>query len=65
MLGGVVLGLFPVRPHFCRGGKGQQKVCSPISWSPRGHGLHPYFVVAEIWADRGVKGGGLGGVKGG
>ena len=48
--------------YFCWGGWGQQKVCSLFP-GPQGepaHGLHPRFVVAEIWADR-VEGGGGGG----
>ena len=39
--GGGVLGLLSVRPHFCWGGWGQQKVCSPVSWSPRGTSPRP------------------------
>ena len=61
--GGGGLGLLSVRPHFCWGGWGQQKVCSPVSWSPRGTSPWPVprFVVAEIWADRDTKGGDWGG----
>ena len=29
------------RPHFCWGGGGQQKACSPVSWSPRGTSPRP------------------------
>ena len=57
-------GPLPVRNHFCWGGGGgrQQKVCSLcfLFLEPNRepvHGLHPCFVVAEIWADR-VGGGG-------
>ena len=61
MLGG---GLLLVPPHFCWGGgdRGSKK-SAPQFPGPQGepaHGLHPRFVVAEIWADRGRGGGGLG-----
>ena len=61
--GGGVLGLLSVRPHFCLGGGGGSKSSAPLFPGPQGepaHGLHPRFVVAEIWADR-VRGGGEGG----
>ena len=63
--GGGVLGLLSVRPHFCWGGGGGSKRSAPLFPGPQGepaHGLHPRFVVAEIWADRGAMGGGGGGV---
>ena len=44
------------------GGRGSKK-SAPQFPGPQGepaHGLHPRFVVAEIWADRGCKGGGGG-----
>ena len=55
-------GLLLVPPHFCWGGgdRGSKK-SAPQFPGPQGepaHGLHPRFVVAEIWADRGLKGGG-------
>ena len=60
--GGGVLGLLSVRPHFCWGGGGGSKRSAPLFPGPQGepaHGLHPRFVVAEIWADRvGLGGGG-------
>ena len=52
------------RPHFCWGGGGSKRP-APLFPGPQGgpaHGLHPRFVVAEIWAD---KGGGGGAVLGG
>ena len=58
--GGGVLGLLSVRPHFCWGGGGGSKRSAPLFPGPQGepaHGLHPRFVVAEIWADRGWTGG--------
>ena len=42
------------------GGGGGSKRSAPLFPGPQGepaHGLHPRFVVAEIWADRGKKGG--------
>ena len=63
--GGGVLGLLSVRPHFSWGGGGRgSKRPAPRFPGPQGepaHGLHPRFVVAEIWADRGLWGGGGGG----
>ena len=59
--GGGVLGLLSVRPHFCWGGRGS-KGSAPLFPDPQGepaHGLHPRFVVAEIWADRENWGGGV------
>ena len=67
MLGGGggqgVPGLLSVQAHFCRGGGGGRgsKRSAPLFPGPQGepaHGLHPRFVVAEIWADRVKKGGG-------
>ena len=43
------------------GGGGGSKRSAPLFPGPQGepaHGLHPRFVVAEIWADRGLRGGG-------
>ena len=65
-------GLLLVPPHFCWGGgdRGSKK-SAPQFPGPQGepaHGLHPRFVVAEIWADRvgmGGGGGGGGGIGGG
>ena len=61
MLGGGG-GLLLVPPHFCWGGgdRGSKK-SAPQFLGPQGepaHGLHPRFVVAEIWADKGNSGGG-------
>ena len=45
------------------GGGGGSKRSAPLFPGPQGepaHGLHPRFVVAEIWADRGGRGGGGG-----
>ena len=59
--GGGVLGLLSVRPHFCWGGGRGSKRSAPLFPGPQGepaHGLHPRFVVAEIWADWGRRGGG-------
>ena len=54
---GGVPGLLSVRPPFCWGGGGRgSKRSAPLFSGPQGepaHGLHPRFVVAEIWADRG------------
>ena len=47
------------RPHFCWGGGGSKRP-GPLFPGPQGgpaHGLHPRFVVAEIWADKGWYGG--------
>ena len=47
------------RPHFCWGGGGSKRP-APLFPGPQGgpaHGLHPRFVVAEIWADSGGGGG--------
>ena len=47
------------RPHFCWGGGGSKRP-APLFPGPQGgpaHGLHPRFVVAEIWANKGVVGG--------
>ena len=57
-------GLLLVPPHFCWGGgdRGSKK-SAPQFPGPQGepaHGLHPRFVVAEIWADRGRGRGGGG-----
>ena len=49
------------------GGGGGSKRSAPLFPGPQeepAHGLHPRFVVAEIWADR-VLGGGGGGDSGG
>ena len=48
------------RPHFCWGGGGSKRP-APLFPGPQGgpaHGLHPRFVVAEIWADKQLGGGG-------
>ena len=48
---------------FLLGGGGGSKRSAPLFPGPQGepaHGLHPRFVVAEIWADRGCGGGGGG-----
>ena len=48
-------GLLLVPPHFCWGGGRGSKKSAPQFPGPQGepaHGLHPRFVVAEIWADR-------------
>ena len=45
------------------GGGGGSKRSAPLFPGPQeepAHGLHPRFVVAEIWADRGPRGGGGG-----
>ena len=45
------------------GGGGGSKRSAPLFPGPHeepAHGLHPRFVVAEIWADRGVGGAGVG-----
>ena len=34
------------------GGEGAAKAALPVFLFPNGHGLHPCFVVAKIWADR-------------
>ena len=52
---GGVPGLLSVWPHFCwgGGGVGAQKRSAPLFPGPQGepaHGLHPRFVVVEIWA---------------
>ena len=50
---------------FLLGGGGGSKRSAPLFPGPQGepaHGLHPRFVVAEIWADRGSRGGGGGAV---
>ena len=47
-------GLLLVPPHFCWGGGRGSKKSAPQFPGPQGepaHGLHPRFVVAEIWAD--------------
>ena len=60
--GGGVPGLLSIRPPFCwGGGVGAAKGLLSCFLVPKGkpaHGLHPRFVVAEIWADRGGGGGG-------
>ena len=46
---------------FLLGGGGGSKRPAPLFPGPQGgpaHGLHPRFVVAEIWADKGQGGGG-------
>ena len=58
--GGAVLGLLSA--PFLLGGGGGSKRPAPLFPGPQGgpaHGLHPRFVVAEIWADK--EGGGGGG----
>ena len=48
---------------FLLGGGGGSKRPAPLFPGPQGgpaHGLHPRFVVAEIWADKGGGGGGGG-----
>ena len=58
--GGAVLGLLSA-PFLLRGGGGGSKRPAPLFPGPQGgpaHGLHPRFVVAEIWADKGAGGGG-------
>ena len=66
--GGGVLGLLSVRPHFCwGGGGGGSKRSAPLFPGPQGepaHGLHPRFMVAEIWADRVLGGEGGGAPRG-
>ena len=56
MLGGGGGGLLLVPPYCCWGGEGRgSKKSAPQFPGPQGepaHGLHPRFVVAEIWADR-------------
>ena len=50
----------PVPPHVGGGGRGSKR-SAPQFPGPQGepaHALHPRFVVAEIWADRGQFGGG-------
>ena len=50
--GGAVLGLLSA--PFLLGGGGGSKRPAPLFPGPQGgpaHGLHPRFVVAEIWAD--------------
>ena len=67
MLGGGGLCWACFRPHFCWGGGGSKRP-APLFPGPQGgpaHGLHPRFVVAEIWADKGGGGGGGGGRVGG
>ena len=47
---------------FLLGGGGASKRSAPLFPGPQGepaHGLHPRFVVAEIWADRAKGGGGV------
>ena len=51
---------------FLLGGGGGSKRSAPLFPGPQGepaHGLHPRFVVAEIWADRAAWGGGGGGKR--
>ena len=67
--GGGVPGLAfgPVPPHVGGGGRGSKR-SAPLFPGPQGepaHDLHPRFVVAEIWADRGQFGGGGGRPGGG
>ena len=53
--GGAVLGLLSA-PFLLGGGGGGSKRPAPLFPGPQGgpaHGLHPRFVVAEIWADKG------------
>ena len=59
--GGAVLGLLSA-PFLLGGGGGGggSKRPAPLFPGPQGgpaHGLHPRFVVAEIWADKGEVGG--------
>ena len=57
--GGAVLGLLSA--PFLLGGGGGSKRPAPLFPGPQGgpaHGLHPRFVVAEIWADKDRGGGG-------
>ena len=51
---------------FCLGGGRGSKSSAPLFHGPQGeaaHGLHPRFVVAEIWADWGQRGGEEGGLE--
>ena len=62
MLGGGGGSAFGPAPFLLGGGRGSKK-SAPQFPGPQGepaHGLHPRFVVAEIWADREVRGGGGG-----
>ena len=61
MLGGGAGSAFGPAPFLLGGGRGSKK-SAPLFPGPQGepaHGQHPRFVVAEVWADRGlVRGGG-------
>ena len=62
--GGGCWACFRSGPISVGGGGGGSKRSAPLFPGPQGepaHGLHPRFVVAEIWADRGWEGGGGGG----
>ena len=63
MLGGGGGSAFGPAPFLLGGGRGNKK-SAPQFPGPQGepaHGLHPRFVVAEIWADGvGMRGGGGG-----
>ena len=51
----------PIRPRFYLGGGGAAKGLLPCFLVPNrepAHGLHSRFVVAEIWADKVMRGGG-------
>ena len=58
--GGVCWARFRSGPISVGGGRGSKR-SAPLFPGPQGepaHGLHPRFVVAEIWADRAGGGGG-------
>ena len=62
--GGVCWARFRSGPISVGGGRGSKR-SAPLFPGPQGepaHGLHPRFVVAEIWADR-AEGGGGGGTR--
>ena len=64
LLGGTEAPIRSPWPPLSRGGGGGKSL-PPRFLAPKGgpaHGLHPHFVVAQIWADRG---GGIGGSAGG
>ena len=62
--GGGCRACFQSRPLSVGGGGRGSKRSAPLFSGPQGepaHGLHPCFVVAEIWADRAsAQGGGVG-----
>ena len=60
--GGCAGPAFGPAPFLLWGGRGSKR-SAPLFPGPQGepaHGLHPRFVVAEIWADRVTRGGGGG-----